>query len=66
MATRSERLAEFTSEGEPPVEACEILCEDHVGTYVPRFLCQFSDGAWRNAATGVRLEASVIGWRVRK
>jgi hypothetical protein len=63
MATRSSRLAEFTSNGEPPTEACEILCEDHNGTYVPRFMGCFSDGMWRNAQTGVRLEVSVIGWR---
>jgi hypothetical protein len=63
MATRNGRLAEFTSNGEPPTQACEILCEDHNGTYVPRFMCRFSDGIWRNAETGVGVEVSVIGWR---
>ena len=29
MATRQERLAEFTSSGEPPAQTCEILGEDH-------------------------------------
>ena len=66
MATRSERLAEFLSEGRPPAQACEVLCEDHNGTYSPRFLCRFSDGIWRNAETGIAPKASVIGWRVRK
>ena len=44
MATRQKRLAEFTSSGEPPAQTCEILCEDHNGTYMPRFLGRFSDG----------------------
>ena len=37
MATRRERLAEFTSSCDPPAQTCEILCEDHNGTYLPRF-----------------------------
>ena len=63
MATRQERLAEFMSSGEPPAEICEILCEDHNGTYMPPFLGRFSHGLWRNSKTGERVEVSVVGWR---
>ncbi len=38
-------------------------CEDHVGTYVIPFLCQWSDGTWQNAKTRRHIEAAVIGWR---
>jgi hypothetical protein len=66
MATREERLAEFTSSGEPPTQSCEILCEDHNGTYLPRFLGRFSDGVWRNSDTGERVEVRVVGWRPQR
>lgn len=66
MATRQKRLAEFTSNGEPPAQTCEILCEDHNGTYLPRFLGRFSDGAWRNSDTGERVEVQVVGWRPQR
>ena len=33
------------SEGSPPADQpLEILCEDHVGTYVIPFLCQWTEG----------------------
>ena len=65
MATRQERIDTFDHEGSPPTdEPLEILCEDHVGTYVIPFLCQWSDGAWQNAKTRRRIEATVLGWRV--
>lgn len=64
MATRGERLSEFVTDRAPPAElAVELLCEDHVGTYVVPFLCRFSDGAWRNGTTGDTIEADVLGWR---
>jgi hypothetical protein len=66
MATRQERLDAFTHEGEPPVgQPLEVLCEDHVGTYVVPFLCQWTDGDWQNVHTGQHIEATVIGWRTR-
>ena len=66
MATRQERLAAFISEGAPSADQpFEVLCEDHVGTYVIPYPCRFSDGAWRNAATGDEIQATVIGWRAR-
>jgi hypothetical protein len=64
MATRLHRLAQFvTDRAPPPGQRCRVLCEDHVGTYEPRFLCEFRDGAWFNCDTGERMEAAVLGWR---
>jgi hypothetical protein len=64
MATRQERIDEFDHQGSPPQDRpLQILCEDHVGTYVVPFLCQWSGGGWQNAKTCQPLEAAVIGWR---
>jgi hypothetical protein len=64
MATRQERIDAFDHEGSPPTdEPLEILCEDHVGTYVIPFLCRWHDGVWQSVETGSRIEAAVIGWR---
>jgi hypothetical protein len=42
MATRQERIDVFVHEGTPPTDRpLEILCEDHVGTYVIPFLCRW-------------------------
>ena len=60
MTTRHEGLAEFTSSGEPPAQNCEILCEDHNGTYMPPFLGRFSHGLWRNSKTGDRVEVLLL------
>jgi hypothetical protein len=66
MATRQERLSEFTSGGAPQADQpFEVLCEDHVGTYVIPYPCRWTEGAWRNAATGDAIEATIIGWRAR-
>jgi hypothetical protein len=66
MATRQHRMDAFIHEGEPPADGLiELLCEDHVGTYVIPFACRWRGGNWTNAATGARIEASVIGWRDR-
>jgi hypothetical protein len=65
MATRAERLADFTTEEEPTSGAnVEILCEDKRGTYVLPFPCHRAEGAWRNTYTGETVQAEVIGWRV--
>ena len=64
MAARQERIDAFIHEGSPPADQpLEILCEDHVGTYVIPFLCQWTEGTWQNAKTRRRIEAAVIGWR---
>jgi len=66
MATRQQRLDDFIHDGDPPVDRpLEVLCEDHVGTYVVPFLCRWSSGHWQGVETGERIEASVIGWRTR-
>ena len=64
MATRQQRISAFIHEGDPPAnQPLELLCEDHVGTYVIPFLCRLRSGAWQNVDTGCRIEATVIGWR---
>jgi hypothetical protein len=66
MATRQQRIDAFTNNGYPPADcALELLCEDHVGTYVIPFLCRWTDGAWRSAETQEHIEAQVLGWRIR-
>jgi hypothetical protein len=65
VATRQQRLDAFIHEGMPPADlALEVLCEDHVGTYVIPFLCRWQDGAWRSVHADIGIEATVIGWRV--
>lgn len=65
MVTRSERLAEFTTEGSPPAgDPMEVLCEDTSGTYPLPFACYWEAGEWHNADTDGQIEACVIGWRV--
>jgi hypothetical protein len=64
IAARQRRLAEFTGEGTPPAgRACELLCEDHVGTYELPYLCHWIDGTWRNVETGEPVKAGVVAWR---
>ena len=64
MTTLDQRLAEFTTKGEPPSNAnLELLCEDHVGTYSLPFPCRCVEGIWLNAGTGETLQAEVLGWR---
>jgi hypothetical protein len=64
MVTRSERLNEFVRDHDPAPDArVQLLCEDHVGTYLIPFPCQRANDAWRNAKTGEPIEATVIGWR---
>jgi hypothetical protein len=60
MATRRERIDAFLHEGEPPTnQPLEILCEDHVGS------TSFHSCVDGRTAFGKRIEAAVIGWRVR-
>jgi len=67
MATREKRLAQFEGSGAPPPEQLvELLCEDHSGTYLLPFACEFVDGQWRNHDSGGMVEATVIGWRLRR
>ena len=65
MVTRNERLAQFTTEGNPPAgKPMEVSCEDKSGTYPLPFACYWESGTWHNAYTDAALEAPVIGWRV--
>jgi len=66
MATRQQRIDAFTHEGVPPTDQpLELLCEDHVGTYVIPFLCRWSSDTWRSVETSSPIEATVVGWRAR-
>jgi hypothetical protein len=45
MAARQERIDAFIHEGSPPADQpLEILCEDHVGTYVIPFFVPMDRG----------------------
>jgi hypothetical protein len=67
MATRQQRLNDFGQEGEPPAgELVELLCEDHIGTYVIPFPCRWHAGAWLSDRSGHPIEATVVGWRRQK
>jgi hypothetical protein len=66
MATRQQRLDDFAHDGVPPIDqSLEVLCEDHVGTYVIPFLCRWTSDDWQSVETGERIQATVIGWRTR-
>ena len=63
LVTRQERIDDFIHEGSPPNDQpLQILCEDHVGTYVIPTPCRWRDGIWEHAKTR-RIEAAVVGWR---
>jgi hypothetical protein len=65
-AARQRRLAAFAGEGAPPAgKACQLLCEDHVGTYTLPYLCHWSDGTWRNVSTEEPVKTGVVGWRIK-
>ena len=67
MATRQERIGAFTHDGVPPADQpLELLCEDHVGTYVVPFLCRWKSGVWESAATSTphRSNSALAGARV--
>ena len=66
MATRDRRLAEFNS-GPPPVgQPLQLLCEDHNGTYLLPFPCEWREGAWYASGKAKPLEATVVGWRLTR
>jgi hypothetical protein len=67
MAARQERIDAFCHDGTPPTDQpLELLCEDHVGTYVIPFLCRWRNGGWQSIDTDKPIEATVLGWRVRE
>ena len=64
LVTRQERIDDFVHDGRPPAnKPLQVLCEDHNGTYLLPFLCQWRDGIWQNAKSNRRIEAAVVGWR---
>ncbi len=66
MATKQQRLDAFTHDGLPQADQpFELLCEDHVGTYVVPFLCRWSGEHWQSVETGERIQVTVLGWRPR-
>ena len=66
MTTRQQRLDAFLHEGDPPIDQpVELLCEDHVGTYVIPFPCRWTSEYWQDVETGERILATVLGWRAR-
>jgi hypothetical protein len=66
ILARQKRLAAFPGTGTPPAaKACELLCEDHVGTYTLPYPCVWADGSWRSIATGEPVVAGVVGWRIK-
>jgi hypothetical protein len=64
MVTRAERLQDFIIAANPPNgTVVEVLYEDHVGTYLLRFLCRSTPEGLRNEGTGELIEGRVVGWR---
>ena len=67
LTSLSDRIAEFIvdrlpDEGSP----VELLCVDHIGTYVVPYPCRRVEDAWRNVETNEVIEADVTGWRQRR
>ena len=64
IAARRKRLDDYPGDGTPPSgRACELLCEDYVGTYALPYLCEWSGGVWRNLRTGEPVKCGVVAWR---
>ena len=60
-------LANFTTDADPASQTLvEVLCEDHVGTYLLPFLCRLTPEGLRNERTGESIEGRVVGWREPK
>ena len=62
MVTRQERIDDFIHEGSPPNDQpLQILCEDHVGTYV---IPSRAGGAKAYGKTQKPADASKLWWLV--
>ena len=66
MATRDYRLAAFNQGPPPPDQLLQVLCEDHNGTYLLPFRCEWRDGVWHNpkGPPPGGIAATVVGWRL--
>ena len=63
MAKRDYHIKDFNLGPPPPNKSLQVLAEDHSGTYVLPFLCEWHDGAWHNPQSNKTLEAAIIGWQ---
>ena len=63
MTTREHQVSEFNQGPPPPDQSLQVLAEDHSGTYVLPFPCEWRNGAWHNPKSSKPLEAKIIGWR---
>jgi hypothetical protein len=64
MASRTARLNDFTTDDAPNADSLvEVLCEDHVGTYLLPYMCRSTQEGFRNDRTGELIQARVVGWR---
>jgi hypothetical protein len=61
MVTRSARLNAFTGSLPTSDMVVEILCENHVGTYLLPYPCRGTGAGYRNERTGELITACVIG-----
>jgi hypothetical protein len=67
LPTRAARLDEFITDIMPDADMpVELLCEDHVGTYLLPFLCRSTAEGYRNEKTSELITGSVAGWREPK
>jgi hypothetical protein len=63
MTTRQRRLSDFNTTPPPADQPLQVLCEDHNGTYLLPYPCQWSEGGWRNCASNELIAVEVVGWR---
>ena len=64
MVARATRLDEFITDGAPALDTLvELLCEDHVGTYLLPYLCRSTAEGFRNERTKELIHGWVVGWR---
>jgi hypothetical protein len=71
LVTWQERIDDFIHEGSPPTDQLfQILCEDHVGTYVIPFPCQTQKPAdalklwWLVGGLLTKLSAELSGFQL--
>jgi hypothetical protein len=64
MVTRATRLDGFITDGAPALDTLvELLCEDHVGTYLLPYPCRSTSEGFRNERTRELIQGWVVGWR---
>jgi hypothetical protein len=64
MATRQQRINAFIHEGDPPADQpLELLCEDHVRTYVIPFLSAVERAGMSGLIEGQKVSFDVVADR---